>query len=266
MSRELLKRALGYLLYAVVFYLILAYVAGLPMRWSIVLALLFTGIERRLLHFAPKPVQRFSPYYMNVHPNWYEILTDYKIISGKEQWEEIEDTWKHRPRPQPVFIRDGLCFVFVNQSQDFEKTLIFSNDYKLFTSDIDILRDLDGVTIPHQTSHMQEVFGDYQPRFFMKYALGGYDVGIEVESEWWKSMKCTCPQPLEELAKIPLQEFTPYWEPVEYDVNFPARFEKVQQQGREKYGWTRPKLQGNELHPDYFRIDHKYFSVEHSEI
>ena len=118
---ELVKRAIGYLFYAVIFYLIFDYVAEMPMRWSIVLALVIAGIHRHLLYVAPKSLARFTPYYMNVIPKWYEILTDYKMVNGKEQWQKIEDTWKERPFPDHVFIRDGMSLVFLGQSDD-EKT------------------------------------------------------------------------------------------------------------------------------------------------
>jgi hypothetical protein len=278
--KELVKRAFGFLLYAVVFYLIFAYIADMPLRWSIVLALVIAGIHRHLLYVAPKTVRRFTPYYMNVIPNWYVILSDYKIISGKEHWRKIQDTWEDRPRPQYVFIRDGMSFVFVSQSDDFERTLIFSNDYNFFMSEIDMGEELYGLTMPHHRNTLQNVFGDYQPRFFIKYGIEGYDLGVEVESDWWKSMKSTCPEPLAErqehaygitkliLAKVPLQEFTPYWEPVEYDLTFNDQYEKRQRQGREKYGWTLLKSRDDDevRTRQSTQIDHKYFSVEHSEI
>ena len=110
--------------------------------------------------------------------------------------------------------------------------------------------------------------------------MHGYDLGIEVQNSWWERIKPTCPQPLDEtrehmfgtvkliLAKVPLQEFTQYWEPVEYDLKFHDRFSTKQNQEREKYGWTAQKFPDDE--PWHTRwptqIEHKYFSVEHSPI
>src|SRR5579864_652096 len=250
MRTKLLKRVAGYLLYGVVFYLIFAYVAGMPMRWSIVLALLFTSIERRLLHVAPKPVRRFTAHYITVHPKWYEILADYKMVNGLEDWNKIEDSWQERPRSEYVFLRDGISLVIVSQSDDFERTLIYSHNHHTFGSDIDIREDLCAVTTPYDDTLMQERFGAFQSDFFMKEGSGGYDVGIVVHAEWWAKAKGTCPKPLDEkpehlygtvkltLAKIPLQEFAPYWEPVEYDLTWRGRVERVQREGREKFGWT----------------------------
>jgi hypothetical protein len=277
---ELAKRALGYLVYAAIFYLIFGYVAGMPMRWSIVLALVIAGIHRNLLHLAPKSLARFTPYYLNVIPKWYEILTDYKIISGKEQWETIENTWKEKPYPEHLFIRDGMSLVFVSESDNAERTLIYSNDYQVFMSEIDVRENLHGVTIPNESETMQRNLGDYEPRFFIKIGMHGYDLGIEVQNSWWERIKAICPKPLDEkqehlfgtvklvLAKIPLEEFTPYWEPVEYDSNFHERFEKKQKQGREKYGWTAQKFPDDEPWRTRWptQIEHRYCSVEHSDI
>lgn len=81
--RIILKRVAGYLLYSVILYVVLAYIAGMPMRWSIVLALVITSIERRLLHIT-KPERRFTPFYLNVIPHWGLILSDYRLVDSDE--------------------------------------------------------------------------------------------------------------------------------------------------------------------------------------
>jgi hypothetical protein len=177
-----------------------------------------------------------------------------------------------------LFIRDAMSLVFLSESEDAERTLIYSNDYQTFMSEIDLRENLYGVTVPNESETMQRNFGDFEPRFFMKIGMHGYNLGIEVQHSWWESVKASCPKPLEEeqehlfgtvklvLAKIPLQEFTPYWEPVEYDVNFHERFEKKQKQGREKYGWTKHEFGDDEPWRTRWptQIEHKYFEVEHS--
>ena len=112
--KPILKVLVRYALSTAIFFLILEIVAGMPFRWSLVLALLIALVARAFGDVAPKPQRRFTPYYVNLLPKWRAILTDYKILNGTEHWESIQEAWKSGPRPNHVFIRDGMWLNFVS--------------------------------------------------------------------------------------------------------------------------------------------------------
>lgn len=133
---------------AVVSYLLLAYVAGFSVRQSIVLALLMAWLVGAIAEIAeiarPARRKRFSPYYVRVDPNWYDLLLDFKLISKPEEWHTLRESFETLPSTEYRVLRSGFCFTIVNQSEDFERTLIYANHHQVFVSEVDFQAELDG--------------------------------------------------------------------------------------------------------------------------
>jgi len=126
-----------YLLVIGVYYAILAYIGDFSARQSIVLAFLLSSLSSGLEKAAAKPVKRFTPYSIRVSPKWFELLTDFKLINKPEEWDEIEASFKDTPALEYRILRDGIFLTIVQQSEDFERTLIYWNNHRCFVSDVD---------------------------------------------------------------------------------------------------------------------------------
>jgi hypothetical protein len=264
------------------FYLILVYIADLSIRQSIVLALMIASLARGLKSAAAKPAMRFSPYYIRVYPNWYDLLIDFKLIDKPEEWHAIQKSFEALPPTDYRVLRSGVCFTVAHQSEDFERTLIYSDNHRAFVSEVDFQEDAEPLRIDRLNRFGKANRCDV--RFFMK--LGGregYNLGIRVPSRWWERVKDSCPKPKKEdadyttgqidliLATISYREFDLYWEPVEWSNTF---YDKTSKQIRARRDEHRQNLNwktiehdadlGRELGIDWPEsIEQKYFTVEH---
>jgi hypothetical protein len=91
--------------------LALVFVGGFPIREGVTLGLLMA-----LLFFVltgEKGGARFVPYWVQVTPDWYQILTDLKLVSGPEEWRSIRESVSSSTSYS--VLRDGLLFTVVQQ-------------------------------------------------------------------------------------------------------------------------------------------------------
>ncbi len=279
-----IRAGAAYVFSAGFFYLILAYIADFSVAQSIVLALLLASLARGIEHAAPKPALKFSPYYVRVDPNWYQLLLDFKLISQPEEWHAIQSAVAELPISEYSVLRNGLCFTIIRQTEDFERILIYRDNRQVFVSEVDFQEDMNSVKIKRE--HSIPGLREYNVRFMMKFGGDGYNLGIIVPDWWWDEVKAMCPTPLKQdqdyptgqveliLARISYREFDLYWEPVEWSSTF---YEKTSKQIRERRDEHRKKLGwktvdhdsdlGAELGIDWPEsIEHKYFNVEHRAI
>jgi hypothetical protein len=260
-------------------FLVLAYAADFSMRQSIVLAILgaWLGLEIETEH-----VRRFSPYYVWVCPNWYQLLTDFKLIGKPEEWEAIQKSFKELPPTEYRVLRSGIHFTVVHQSDDFRRTLIYSNNHRAFVSHIDFQEDIEPIRIDREG--LFAALDMYDVAFYVKGGVDGYDLGIHAPDSWWEGVKASCPKPMEEsggpsegtvnltLAKISYHEFDLYWSPLDW---WSTSFHKTAKQikarrdaDRDRLGWKRFEYSRNPEVPRNYPecIIQKYFRVEHDAI
>lgn len=249
------------------------------MRQSIVLALLMASLARGIEKVAAKPARRFSPYCVRVYPNWYELVTDFKLIAKPEEWDAIQQSIEELPSTEYCVLRNGICFTIVHQSEDFARALIYSDNHRVFVSEVDFEEDMEPIKVERE--HRIPTLRRYNVRFFIKFGEEGYNLGIRVPDWWWDEVRASCAKPMKEdkdyptgqvkliLTTISDREFDPYWEPVEWSSTFYKKTAKQirdrRDQQRQKFGWKtveRPDLP--ELSIDWPEsIEHKYFNVEH---
>jgi hypothetical protein len=191
-----LKSATHYVLISGALYLILAYLADLPMRQSIVLALVLAPLARKIASPTPKPAARFRPYRVSVSPDWYQLLTDFHLIDNPEEWgvhDRIARTCPPKflealPANEYRVLRDGIFFTVLQQSEDFQEPgLIYWNGLHVFKSKPVFRGTMEPIT---------------KADFFVATSGDGYNLGIIVPYWWWNEVKASCPTPVTEARDV----------------------------------------------------------------
>ena len=274
-----------YLLTAVFFFAILSYVADFPLRQSIVLAILITSLSRGLEKMATKPKVNLTPYYVRVVPKWLPLLTDFRLISNKEEWWGILKSLEALPASEQSVLRWGVFFTVIQQSEDFERTLIYLNHHRSFASKVDYHVQIETLKMDRDASEGYK--RDWTPGFFMERKPDGYALGLRVPDWWWEKMKYSCPTPIKEekdyacgqveltLTFVPYREFDLYSESSDWHDNSLTVNQKTvkkimvaRDEQRAKFNWKCVTRENDsELRIDWPEaIEHKYFDVEHNEI
>jgi hypothetical protein len=257
----------------------LIFVGGFPIRQGAVLGLLIVWLWYGVGHAGVEPTRRLIPYWVEVSPNWCQILTDFRLIGSLDEWHSIQESVMSSVDPHILLV--GVHFTVVQKSEDLKRTLIFSRGH--FQSRLDFQWDIS----PIQIEDSRRDLSYQRAELFMKPArpprVVGYDLGIRVPYWWWEKVKGSCPVPLDEdhdrgtgyvglaLATLPLKEFDSYWELVnwtgEYILKTRPQIRKRRDEARQELGWTAENHYIPELGsggPEH--ITHKYFGVMHHQI
>jgi hypothetical protein len=261
-----------YALTAGALYLILAYIGDLPMRQSVVLALVLAPLARGIATAAPKPTYRFSPYCVHVYPNWHQLLTDFHLIDKPEDWGETEKSFEALPSTDYRVLRNGVRFTVVHQAEDSGRTVIYSDSNRVFVSRVDFLEKMEPLRIRHPQLPPTKYYEG--PYFFVKSTKVGYALGIEVPDWWWREVKASSPAPVKEqrgeltLATISYREFDRYWKPVKWSRAFEKQIKDRRDDQRNTLGWkpTVERQDEGESIQWTESIEHKYFRLEHRAI
>lgn len=67
------------------------------LRQGLVLGMLLAWISFGIAKRSVKPSWGFTPYWVSVAPNWYEILTDFRLIGNPKEWRAIEESVRSCP-------------------------------------------------------------------------------------------------------------------------------------------------------------------------
>jgi len=285
-----IKAAVVYFFALGFFYLTLFYIADFSARQSIVLAALISWLALgiAIAYLVLKPARKFSPYYVRVDPNWYDLLIDFKLIHNPDAWHALQKSIKELPSTEYNVVRSGICFMVVQQLEDFERTLIYLNNHRTFVSEVDLEEDVAPLRIG-RVDKISEAMGKPSKcdvRLLVRFGADGYKLGIRVPSQWWNEVKASCPKPMKEVAHHPIgqidlilavisyREFDLYWEPMEWSSTFyektAKRIRSQRDEQRGKFGWKTVEHDsdlGAELGIDWPEsIEHKYFNVEHRAI
>ena len=257
--------------------LALVFVGGFPIRQGMLLGLLMAWLTFGIGKRATEPVRQFTPYYVSVLPKWYQLLPDFKLVNGLEEWRSIVDSAKS----SNSVLREGIWFTVIQQGEDLELpavrgTLIYLNQHQQFTSKLRFSEDMVPIRIKREDD-LSGALSEYQP---VELFMDEYTLGIEVPDWWWRRVRGSCPTPVEEyenpltgyvklvLATIPYSEFDLYWQPTaatwhEYFRNIVPKIKRRRDKQREELGWT-TKERDDRREPEY--IDHRYFEVRHRDI
>lgn len=274
MTNLLVTEVGRYLVAVAIVFAILFYIGSFGVTQSGVLAFILSAVILGIRNTDSKSLVRFTPYYVSVRPNWFNIMTDFKLVD-KDKWEELQQWNKGIEFPEGHILRSGVFYVVTSQSVDGERMLIFRKHS--FVSEIDWIEPFrpNGPFQKTQVENPPEWYPDFD--FFMTSRSGGYHLGIRVPDGWWNEMKAFCPVPVDErfdclcgrvnltVAKIPFREFDIYWEKIEFDTKYNDRVWANVQSARMQNGWVEEEQP--ELEHDWGKtIKHKYFTVDHDAI
>lgn len=284
--RPVVTTIFTYLLNATIYVAVLLYIADVPLRQSVVFALIFASFSRGLEMLEKKPTVHLSPYCVRVVPNWLPLLQDYKLISNVDEWWAILKSVETSLTTENTLLRWGVFYTVVSQSDDFERTLIFLNHHRSFVTKIDYSDRVEPLKLNCEDEKSYK--RNWTPGFYMKQRPDGYALGLRVPDWWWDEVKASCPKPVKEekdyacgqveltLTYISFREFDLYSAPSNWnELSSKARdailkkSQAARDEQRKKYQWkdVRRSNMDSELGIDWpDAIEHKYFNVEHNEI
>ncbi len=239
-----------------------------------------TRIQRIQAHEA------FSPFWVRVSPNWYDLLRDHGIIQSDAEtfwdetdlaWQELEEHGEKSSADTYRVLRDGITFTVLTSTH--YGGLVYCNNRRTFRNEIDFEERIQEIKLGSPTLRSL----GWSPDVYVKWEIGGYDLGLEVNKNW-REKTCLADETKRlskvratpdhltgtvrlVIATLPYAEFNIY-----ADGNAPAppRYEAVLKKRDKELteaGWKREEKDA-ELHllgaPDC--IEHKYFKIDHRAI
>jgi hypothetical protein len=230
---------------------------------------------------------RFQPYYVQIWPNWFRLLADFKIIESDTEWEKVSQSLEKTPSGEYRILRSGLRYTVLNERE--RGSLVYWNNHHVFQTGIDLWEDLAPVGIEPDEEHeelervmsiLNDRGGKAPIQFFCKLGLidlktVGYLLGFIVPDWWWEKNRSACPKPIQEdRGKVPLTgqvkitvAVIPYSEFLAYEGTWNERASLKLDQECEQFGWKREERDTEDrLLGAPESIKHNYFTVEHREI
>ncbi len=219
-----------YVIAALFLWIVLLFIGGLPLRQGIVLGLSMAliAVPTELVGNIVRPPTRFTPFYVRLQPNWYQILSDFKILRNVEEWHSVLKSVKRFPSSRYCVVRNCIFFTVLQVAEEFRHPLIFWNGEGAFTTDLTFQRELEPILLSRkdnavklvvekdgsflvddilQPSRLETYVNEYallcssgncQIQFFMKSCIEGFDLGIGIPDWWWQQVKDSCPAPEKE--------------------------------------------------------------------
>jgi hypothetical protein len=255
---------------------VLVFLANFSLRQSVVLAVVIVLLGHDVMNMSPKPNFRFSPYWTYVVPNWRAILCDYKLYRDEDEWREVQSVMSALAEANKTTVDYNFGFYYTTiRAESPEHPMLVYRDNS-FRSSVDYwsyLKPFSRNPWPDSLEPLGAL------ALFMKLGSnGGFDLGIQVPSNWWEKLKPLCPTPLAErfdyacgcvnltIAVLPYAEFGMYWDPIEYDNGAHADSVWAQiAETRRQHNWAEAAKE-EDFHFTRHRIMHRYFSVEHRPI
>lgn len=234
--------------------------------------------------------ERFEPFRVQVTPKWAELLRDYKLVESREQLREVFARAREQPARFNV-LSHGFTFTVLRPTPgwtDF-RGLLYLDNHERFASAVDLLSRVAG-----EDSDLDRVVNDDdRPRIpgtslsaFVRWGTdGGFDLGIEVNDDWWKQFCDTagnkelttikthhdhlCGTVRLIIATLPYGEFGMYLGSEEYSLKRAEREQQERDSILATFGWKRHEETDEETRHVFDppnEIEHKYFMVSHRAI
>jgi hypothetical protein len=217
----------------------------------------------------------FSPFLVQVEPNWKELLRDHRLIDSDEEFDAIFEKMEQNPTLSDV-LKNGFTFTILKPG---EPGLVFWNNRRTFHGKVDFEEEIEEIKL--ETPRVEALL--WSPRVYVRGSAGsGCEIGLDVHSKWWENI-CTTSAELAgiradedfttgrtrvELAWFPSSEFRVY-DP----GNVPrsgSKWEREQVEIREAQQLAPWKK--HEFSPEDLKLgasllfEHKYFWVSHRAI
>jgi len=289
--KVLVKVLIKSLVFVVVLYVCFRYVGDFSSQQSAVLAFVGWvgyGLYEKL-NVSRQVDNVFSPFCVFILPNWYDLLSDFRLIRSKEEWHRLCNAANEAPTDNYSVFRRGFVFTVIKPPADegLPPGLTFWDNRKTFLSEVELSGSIIQVRDESAGPHLGEEHPFFRhpkwaglPEVYFKWGTGGYELGLEVQDDWWEEL-CKSGE-IGELAKLkkhrdhpcgttrlviatlPYSEFGVYYQNVDYDQM------KKQQEARDKQleanGWGRKTEGDSEIRDPWSRVEHKYFTVSHRSV
>lgn len=281
-----------------VLYLCFLYLGGFSSRQSIVLAVLALWVDwwghglYEKLHASSRVEKVFEPFCVSICPNWYQLLSDFKLIRSMEEWHRLREEAEKVPTSEHSVFRSGFLFTVIRPPSEngLLPGLTYWNDRRVFLSAVELLESIIEMNDDYLPSGGEEQHPLFKhprwarlPELYFKPGIGGYELGLEVQNDWWKHL-CENGE-IGELAKteqhdnqlcgvtrlviatLPCSEFDWYYgkAPSIVDLKKRQRWEQARDKELAANGWKR-KVQTDpefKIRDRWSHAEHKYFSVSH---
>jgi hypothetical protein len=257
--------------------------AGFSVRQSAAIVVLAGALEYAFWVANRGPGILFVPHRIHFQPRWFEILSDLELIATPEEYDKLHERSSSVPPEQYNVFRDGVCFTVLESKEFGQRTLVYSNDFHTFVSDVDFRRSLAPLTVADESPlrNSPAPLGPTSPDLFLSYGVGGCSIGVIVDDWWWEKRKESIVSRTGELnareihfegptgltlARISWSEFTLYWERLRPYPKGDKVWERRRLDDRAKFGWTDTDDSPEARDHQYFRLEHKYFRVTHHSI
>jgi hypothetical protein len=271
-------------------YVFFRYVGNFSSQQSAALAFVLTvGYELyNDLNALRRASKAFEPFCVSIHPNWYELLSDFKLIGGMEEWHRLREEAGRVPASEYNVFRSGFLFTVMQPPSDqgLLPGLTYWNNHKMFLSDVELSASIvemkDESVLPRlEEEHpfLKHPRWAQLPEVYFKWGIDGYELGLEVQLEWWENLCMSggigelaktkthkdhlCGTTRLVIATLPYAEFGIYYN---VPVDRMEKWEKVRNKQLEAHGWKRKVERDSEIRDPWSRVEHKYFAVAHREI
>lgn len=175
-------KMLGVLIYGAVQLLFLHYVSGLGTSQSFALTLACICVYSS---FA-RDEWAFSPYWISVRPNWYQLLHDQGLVSDEGEWEKMRADAEHRTNELKDLFPSDTMFTVLYSGSPSRPFIYYSSGH--FSSEVRFA--------------MRCPWCNGSPTIYMKRSGSGYELGLSGQYE--------PPVPDTVLAVLPYEELHVY--------------------------------------------------------
>ena len=269
-------------------FLCFRYLADFSPMQTMVLAMILSigvGVGGELyesLKAAGRSKQHFYPYSVLVVPQWHYLLLDYKVIKdwergAKDAAEEFRQLRERGLKDAPL-----IHFTVLQPQHDVDLPgLVYWDSRKSFVTGVDFEEPVKAVKFEEPNSFIKDLgFPPRELTWFLR--LGsGYELGLTVPTEWWERIRAT--SEIGELAKtdadtdswtgetrllvatLPYEAFEFYYHR-EIDLKRDQKQKELADKQLSKYGWKRKDRSDAEVADPWYRLEHRYFTVQHRSI
>ncbi len=231
----------------------------------------------------------FSPFCVSIYPNWYELLSDLTLMKTEDEWQQLCRAANERPEREYTVFRRGFTFTVIKPPADdgLLPGLTFWDNRKVFLAEVELSEPVieveDNFSLPgrgEEHPFLHHPKWSTLPRFCFKWGTAGYEIGLEVQDDWWEHL-CRDKE-IGELSKIkgdrdhlcgttrlviatlPYSEFSLYYGKVDY--NDLTKVQEAMDKQLEANGWKRKVERDSEIRDPWSHVEHKYFAVSHRSI
>jgi hypothetical protein len=124
------------------FYAGARYLGEFTLRQSVALTFVaWIGYELYAKLNASRRVEKvFEPFSVSIYPNWYELLSDFKLIGSMEQWHRLRGEAERVPALEYNVFRSGFLFTVLRPPSDqgLLPGLTYWNNRKVFLSEVEL--------------------------------------------------------------------------------------------------------------------------------